>query len=155
MNSPALAPLRRPAVRAAAAAVAGVALLTSMTGCRAVLAPDTWAVTYKVELSGKDTSALKQASYEENDGRGGESKIVQAESLTAKTDAAKPGVATWSQYANVTAEKKAGITATPAPGVTATCRILLDEKREIAVETGKPGEPVTCSVQTPAFEKKK
>lgn len=59
--------------------------------------------------------------------------------------------AVWSTTAMVTATQDSQITATPGPGATASCRILLDGTREIASETAARGEAVTCAAATPEF----
>lgn len=132
----------------AAALVAG-----SLTGCNAMggAFADAWAVTYSVTLTGTDHATATNVSYLEAPSRGAESEAVTVADNPAMS-AVTQDSSTYSVVAQVTAEKKAMITLTPAPGTIASCDILLDGTKSITTATGEPGAPVTCEIATPKFE---
>lgn len=142
-----------------AASSAALVLGMGLTGCGAVddwdkATADAWAVTYQVTVSGENADALSDVSYLDSPSRGEDSAEVTEESVATTSDAGKKDETSWSTESVITAEKDAAIAATPAEGSTASCRILLDGVKEIAAQTGKPGERVECAVTTPAFGEK-
>lgn len=135
---------------AAAVVVGSVALIT--TGCSVVQRQtgDAWAVTYEVQVDAPTGSALSDVRVEGAEQRGDAPEVHRLG--TRDTDATDGDGSRWQHHAIVLAEQRASVRATPPEGATATCRILLDGKREIATETATVGEPVTCSADTPAFD---
>lgn len=155
-RSPSTAPTGRGLkVKILGAVLAGATLL-SATGCGFVQkqTADSWSVTYEVEVQGADINVLEDVSYDEAFSRGEESGTVTKGEVVTTNLATAKNRAKWSTTAMVTAGSQASVTAKPLPGATATCRILLDETRELIAKTGRPGETVTCTVETPAFDKK-
>ena len=141
-----------------AVGISVLAIAAGMTGCSAVdeykrATSDAWAVTYELSVTGGESKELKDISFLDSEERGGESVEVTGGLGMAQPDEDKKDTYVFTVDAMITAEKDAGISATPAKDVTATCRVLLDGVKEIASETGKPGEAVNCSVTTPAFSK--
>ncbi|MGH3652213.1 hypothetical protein [Glutamicibacter sp.] len=135
-----------------------LALVLGATGCGAVdswdkATSDAWSVTYEIEVTGA-TGQLPAVSYLESAKRGEPGTIVDVSEAVWVPDSKDPSRATWSVESIITAETDASLTATPAKGATATCRILLDGTKEIAARTGATGEPVECSATTPAFSGK-
>jgi len=127
--------------------VAGAVFLSKQTA-------NTWAITYEVTVTGPTDDRLSSISYAAAPARGEDSADV-SEAEVRTDPAAGPGVpASWTTEVQITAQKRAGITATAQPGSTASCRILLDASRELARQTGSPGGTVSCSVDTPAFPAK-
>ncbi|MBF4586503.1 hypothetical protein [Curtobacterium sp. VKM Ac-2887] len=146
--------IHRPVRLVAAAVLAGGLALTA-TGCSFIQQQtgDAWAVTYQVQVDGPAGSELTDVRVEGAEKRGDAPEVHRLgtqETGTQKTGSQETG--TWEHESIVLAEQRASVRATPARGATATCRILLDGKREIATETAAAGEPVTCSVDTPAFD---
>lgn len=125
----------------------------SLTGCNAIggAFADAWAVTYQVTLSGDDHTTATNVSYLAAPNRGDDSAPVDVADNPAMATVTT-GSSTYSVVAQVTAEKKAMITLTPAPGTIASCDILLDGTRSIATGRGEPGAPVTCEAVTPKFD---
>ncbi|MGV2855164.1 hypothetical protein ACNPON_00190 [Glutamicibacter sp. AGC13] len=142
-----------------AASSVALALGMGLTGCGAVedwdkATSDAWAVTYEVTVSGEAADVLNGVSYLDSPSRGEDSAEVTEEAVATTGGAGKNSESTWTAQSVITAEKDAAIAATPAAGSTATCRILLDGVKEIAAQTGTPGERVECAVTTPAFGEK-
>lgn len=145
----------RPGKRAAVCAVAAIAGIT-LTGCGAVDSfnkntADAWSVTYEVTVTGEANNAVDQIAYLESPERGEASVETTVETAATVNDAQNADTATWQETTMVTAEDEAGVAATPRKGASATCRVLLDGKKEINTKTGAEGERVECRVQTPAF----
>lgn len=134
---------------AAAAVAATVALLG--TGCSVLQQQtgDAWAVTYEVTVDQPAGATLSDVRVEGAERRGDTPEVHRLGSRD--TTAADGDGSRWGHESVVLAEQRAAVRATPGPGATATCRILLDGKREIATETAAAGQSVTCSVDTPAF----
>lgn len=124
----------------------------SLVGCSGGAFADAWSVTYQVTLSGADHSSTS-VSYLAAPQRGAISETVSVENNPA-TKSQDATTSVYSVVAQVTAKEIAKVTLTPAPGTTATCEILLDGTRSIAKNTAAAGQPVTCEVDTPAFDKK-
>lgn len=141
--------IHRPVRLLAAAVLAGGLALTA-TGCSFIQQQtgDAWAVTYQVQVDGPAGSELTDVRVEGAEQRGDAPEVHRLG--TQETSTQETG--TWEHEAIVLAEQRASVRATPPRGATATCRILLDGKREIATETAAAGQPVTCSVDTPAFD---
>lgn len=145
----------RPTVRLLAAVVVAGSVAVLATGCSFVQQQtgDAWSVTYEVSVDQPSGAALTDVRVEGAKKRGDAPEVHRLgtqETGTQETSTQKTG--TWVHESIVLAEQRASVRATPARGATATCRILLDGKREIATETAAAGEPVTCSVDTPAFD---
>ena len=135
-------------LRIALASSVGALALASLTGC-VQFGSDDWAVTYEVTTDADSPQELTAVAYDLEADRGKPSEVV--EKGTATTKAESSGTTALRIESIVAATERASITATPPAGVTATCRILLDDEREIATSTSGPGEPVSCEVDTPAF----
>lgn len=145
----------RPTVRLLAAVVVAGSVAVLATGCSFVQQQtgDAWSVTYEVSVDQPSGAALTDVRVEGAEKRGDAPEVHRLgtqETSTQETSTQKTG--TWEHESIVLAEQRASVRATPARGATATCRILLDGKREIATQTAAAGEPVTCSVDTPAFD---
>ncbi|WP_263054923.1 hypothetical protein [Curtobacterium sp. RIT-PI-V] len=145
----------RPTVRLLAAVVVASSVAVLATGCSFVQQQtgDAWSVTYEVSVDQPSGAALTDVRVEGAEKRGDAPEVHRLgtqETGTQKTGTQRTG--TWEHESIVLAEQRASVRATPARGATATCRILLDGKREIATETAAAGQPVTCSVDTPAFD---
>ncbi|RPE84707.1 hypothetical protein EDF28_0643 [Curtobacterium sp. PhB137] len=140
----------RPTVRLLAAVVVAGSVAVLATGCSFVQQQtgDAWSVTYEVSVDQPSGAALTDVRVEGAEKRGDAPEVHRLG--TQETGTEETG--TWEHESIVLAEQRASVRATPARGATATCRILLDGKREIATETAAAGEPVTCSVDTPAFD---
>lgn len=137
-----------------ALAITLAALLPMLAGCTALgqSLADKWSVTYKVELSGGDTTSLESFEFlgkETSDAEPTVTKSTSKDAPALKTDAGS-----WVAETIVEATKEASVTVTPRAGTTVTCRILLDNTTELVSVVGKPGEPVTCRAETPKFPKK-
>ncbi|ROR36576.1 hypothetical protein EDF63_0702 [Curtobacterium sp. JUb34] len=143
--------IHRPVRLLAAAVLAGGLALTA-TGCSFILQQtgDAWAVTYQVQVDGPAGSELTDVRVEGAEKRGDAPEVHRLGAQ--ETSTATTSGSAWEHEAIVLAEQRASVRATPPRGATATCRILLDGKREIATETAAAGQPVTCSVDTPAFD---
>jgi len=139
--------------------IAMLALGVGLAGCGAVdsydkAISDAWSVTYEVSVDGASDDTLSEVSYLEAEKRGEDSAEVTEDTVTANADEKKKTRKVWSVESTVTAQKDAAIAATPEKGATATCKILLDGVKEIASETGAPGQRVDCEATTPAFKGK-
>lgn len=143
----------RPTVRLLAAAVVAGSVAVLATGCSFVQQQtgDAWSVTYEVRVDQPSGAALTDVRVEGAERRG-EAPAVHR--LDAQETGSSDGDGSrWEHDAIVLAEQRASVRATPGAGATATCRILLDGKREIASETSaRPGDAVRCSADTPAFD---
>lgn len=137
-------------VRVALASAVGALAITSLAGCVRFGADD-WAVTYEITTDATSPHDLTAVAYRLEPDRGQPSELVDEGTMTTKSDPA--GGTVLKIESVIAAEERASVTARPPAGVTATCRILLDDVREIATATADPGEPVTCDVDTPAFPK--
>lgn len=145
----------RRTARKLAAGCAALALGAGMAGCSAVdswdkATADAWAVTYEVSVSGGATGTLHDVAYLQAPARGEDSAEVVEGSVATSSEGSGEKAA-WRTETMVTAQQDAAIAATPGEGATATCRILLDETRELAAHSAGPGERVECSAATPAF----
>lgn len=135
-----------------AALLAGVAL----TGCSAMQdiknsAADAWKVTYEVSVDSSEPSTLTEVSYLDQASRTEKRTTVPESSV--QTTPRDTGDSAWETDSLVIVGDQTKLSATPAAGQRATCRILLDGEREIATNTGEPGEKVTCEATAPAFAK--
>ncbi|VXB96280.1 conserved hypothetical protein [Exiguobacterium sp. 8A] len=143
----------RRSIRLAAVSLLAGSVVLAASGCAFVQQQtgDAWAVTYEIRVDDPTGSTLSDIRVEGAEARGDESKLHKiGTEATTRTDGAGSA---WVHEAVVLAKQRASVSATPAPGVTAECRILLDGKREIAKQTSDgPGEPVDCSVRTPSFK---
>lgn len=153
---PATTPQIRPSslLRTTATAVVALLLGVGASGCGAVAEyeksiSDSWAVTYEISLSGAGTGQLSDITYLESEQRGEAGTQLTLPSGKATADG--NGKQVWSVESIVTAQEDAAVSAVPDAGVAATCRILLDESRQIATSTSAPGERVDCTASTPAF----
>ncbi|WFR67565.1 hypothetical protein P9139_03400 [Curtobacterium flaccumfaciens] len=142
----------RPTARLLAVVVVAGSVAVLATGCSFVQRQtgDAWAVTYEVQVDAPTGSALSDVRVEGAEQRGDAPEVHRLG--TQDTDAADGDGSRWQHDVIVLAEQRASVRAAPPEGATATCRILLDGKREIATETATAGEPVTCSADTPAFD---
>lgn len=140
------------------ASTAFLALSVGLAGCGAVQSygnatSDAWAVTYQVSVDGRSDEKLRDVTYLEAEKRGEDSTEVTDDSISATAESKSSKGSVWSVESMVTAQKDAGVAATPAKDGIATCKILLDGVKEIASETGAPGERVDCKVNTPPFSR--
>lgn len=143
----------RRSVRLVASAVLASSIVLAASGCAFVQrhTGDAWAVTYEVHVDQPTGSTLSGIRVEGAERRGDSPRLHK---IGTEVTTAKDGVGSrWEREVVVLAEQHASVSATPEPGATARCRILLDGTREIAKQTSvAPGEPVTCSVHTPSFK---
>lgn len=145
--------LHRDTVRTvtAVALAAGIALAGS--GCAYVQQQtgDAWAVTYEVHVDQPAGASLADVRVEGAERRGDAPAVHRlGDQETTKIDG---DGSQWEHESVVLAEQRASVRVTPAPGATATCRILLDRGRQIAAATSSaPGATVTCAEDTPAFD---
>ena len=143
----------RPLALTAGAAV----LLIPLTGCTVIDAigkssQDAWQLNYEVTTDGSASTKLTDVSYLDVDGRLDDAKTKSVG--TVETTTGSGGAASkWTADSIVVVGKQTRVTATPPTGVRATCRILLDDAKEIATATSEPGEPVVCEATAPEFPK--
>jgi len=143
----------RARARTAAAAASALSVVLLASGCAFVQqhVGDAWSVTYEVSVDQPVGAELTGTEFDGAEKRGEE--VTTQDVGTARTATAQDGGSSWEVESIVLAEGQASVTATPAPGATATCRILLDGTREIATATSaSPGAPVECTVDTPRFD---
>ena len=129
------------------------ALVAATTGCAMIRqqTADAWSVTYQVTTDAPGGTALTDVSVRGAERRG---DTPTAHRFPRVTTTATPADATGSRWQHeevVLSGDRARVAVTPPPEAVATCRVLLDGKRTIAEEQGRPGRPVTCSVTTPRF----
>lgn len=140
-------------VRIVAAGLLAGAVALAGTGCSVIQQQtgDAWAVTYEVHVDRPVGARLSDVRVEGAERRGDAPEVHR---IGAGETEAKDGEGSrWEHETVVLAEQRASVRATPEQGATATCRVLLDGEREIAAQTSSaPGKPVTCSVDTPAFD---
>ncbi|WIE70309.1 hypothetical protein [Curtobacterium sp. MCLR17_054] len=142
----------RPTVRLLVAAVVAGSVAVLATECSFVQQQtgDAWSVTYEVRVDRPSGAALTDVRVE-GAARRGDAPEVHRLGIR-DTDTTDGDGSRWEHDAIVLAEQPASVRATPPEGATATYRILLDGKREIASATSaQPGDPVRCSANTPAF----
>lgn len=140
-------------VRTAAVAVTALSIALLSSGCAFVQqhVGDAWSVTYEVSVDQPTGAELTGVSFEGADERGDSPSTHEVGGATTGTE--QSGGSSWEGETIVLAGGRAAVTATPSPGATATCRILLDGTREIATATSaSPGEPAQCAIDTPAFD---
>ncbi|MEB4614445.1 hypothetical protein [Leucobacter sp. M11] len=141
--------------RLAAAVGGALSIGLLLSACGAIdtamkSAADAWSVTYEVTTDSADPVALTEVSYLDMETRTSGQSTVRVPDATTAADGA--GLPRWTAETIVITGDSASVSATPPEGVAASCRILLDGKREIAAETGQPGEPVRCDEVTPKFD---
>ncbi|MBP1324875.1 hypothetical protein JOF28_000107 [Leucobacter exalbidus] len=144
-------------LRLAASVVTGGLALLALTGCAFIediqkTSADAWAVTYEVSTDTEAATPLQQVTYLDQETRAVEVAPVTLDEALAQPTAAED-TASWQTDTLALTGAKVSVSATPPATVTAHCRILLDGEREIAAETGGPGEEVTCEAVTPPFDK--
>lgn len=141
-----------PTVRLLAAVVVASSVAVLASGCSFIQQQtgDAWSVAYEVSVDQPSGAALTDVRVEGADKRGDAPEVHRLGAQ--ETSTATTSGSAWEHDAIVLAEQRASVRATPPRGATATCRILLDGTREIATETAAAGQPVTCSVDTPAFD---
>lgn len=137
-------------LRVALASAMGAVAVASLAGC-VRFGSDDGAVTYEITTDATSPHDLTAVAYRLEPDRGQPSELVDEGTMTTESDPA--GGTVLKIESVIAAEERASVTARPPEGVTATCRILLDDVREIATTTGEPGEPVSCDVKTPAFQR--
>lgn len=144
-------------IRPFALTVGAAALLLPLTGCSVIDAigkssQDAWQLNYEVTTDGSASATLTDVSYLDTSGRLEEAAMKRVG--TVETSAGAAGVPSkWKADSIVVVGKQTRISATPPAGVRATCRILLDDSKEIATATSDPGKPVTCEAKAPEFPK--
>lgn len=141
-------------VRVLGATVAAALVAPALTGCAVLrgtlgeLDPQLRRVTYEVTTVGKSAGTgslgLTNLSYLDAPTRGRDSKHVS--SITTRNAQNRMD---WSADALVRAGRTARIAATPVPGATAKCRILVDGGKELASSTSAAGKPVVCEARLP------
>lgn len=148
-------PLKQRRTRMPVTLVTALVGVLAMSGCSFVekQTSDAWSVSYEITVVGDELNRLDSVSYLDAPSRGEDSAAVAAGTVATSNVADDPSKAVWSTTALVTATQESSVTATPGPGTSASCRILLDETREIASETAPAGEAVTCTATTPEFPK--
>ena len=143
----------RTRARTTAAAASALSIVLLASGCAFVQqhVGDAWSVTYEVSVDQPVGAELTGTRFDGADARGDE--VTTQDVGPVRTATAQDGGSSWEAESIVLAQGQASVTATPAPGATATCRILLDGTREIATATSaSPGAPVECTVDTPRFD---
>ncbi|KUF06213.1 hypothetical protein [Leucobacter sp. G161] len=145
----------KPLTRLAIATSGALALGLTLSGCGVIdtvakSAADAWSVTYEVTTDGDAPAQLSEVSYLDAKDRMTEQHTEQVSHVA--TSATTDGTFAWTAMAIVVTGDSASVSATPPEDVSATCRILLDGAREIASETGAPGEAVHCESVTPEFD---
>lgn len=144
--------------RLAAIGAAGLLLASTLSGCALIegtIAPKAWAITYQVEVTGEGADRLTDVSYGDTDGPvafDGDTIETSLGDVTT-TETTGGSARTWDVQAIIAPEQPAWVEATPGPGASAKCVILIDGKREIQAVQGGQGETVTCKVDTPEFGK--
>ncbi|PII85339.1 hypothetical protein BMH32_07450 [Leucobacter sp. OLJS4] len=144
-------------IRPFALTVGAAALLLPLTGCSVIDAigkssQDAWQLNYEVTTDGSASATLTDVSYLDTSGRLEEAAMKRVG--TVETSAGAGGAPSkWKADSIVVVGKQTRISATPPAGVRATCRILLDDSKEIATATSDPGKPVTCEAKAPEFPK--
>lgn len=139
--------------QSATAVILAAAGMFGLSSCGAIadkLSPDTWAVTYRVEVTGAQHGQLDDVTYLDAVDRSDAEEQAMG-SVPTTTDLEKDDTSVWEAEAMILAEDQSRITATPPEGSVATCWILLDGEREIASAVGEPGQPVVCEAVTPPF----
>ncbi|KAM9863858.1 hypothetical protein ACI1US_00242 [Leucobacter sp. BZR 635] len=141
--------------RLALATSGALALGLTLSGCGVIdtvtkSAADAWSVTYEVTTDSDAPAQLSDVSYLDAKDRMTEQHTEQVSH--AATAATADGSFAWTADTIVVTGDPASVSATPPKGVSATCRILLDGTRELASETGAPGEAVHCESVTPEFD---
>ncbi|WP_416447255.1 hypothetical protein AB3K78_08275 [Leucobacter sp. HNU] len=141
-------------VRVLGATVAAALIAPALSGCAVLrgtlgeLDAQLRRVTYEVSITGKNAGpgplGVSNLSYLDAPTRGRDSKHVS--SITTRSAQNRLD---WSADALVRAGRTARIAATPVPGATAKCRILVDGGREIASSTAATGKPVVCEARLP------
>ncbi|WP_052492557.1 hypothetical protein [Leucobacter komagatae] len=145
---------KRTILRSAAFVGAAIFIGGSLTGCSALeniknSTADAWKVTYELSVDSESPVTLTDVSYLDQASRTDERSTVSESEVLAKS--AEGGHALWSTESLVIVGDTTSISATPAEGDRLTCKILLDGEREIATQTGAPGEPVSCEAVAPPF----
>lgn len=139
--------------RCVLAGVIAIAAAASAAGCSTIdrHVGDAWSVTYEISVDRPVGTKLADIAVEGAKRRGDKPMVQQVG--TRETDTANATGSQWTRDVVVLAKQHASVSATPADGATATCRILLDGKREVAKQTSPAaGAPVECSVDTPKFD---
>ncbi|MFZ7089270.1 hypothetical protein [Curtobacterium sp. RRHDQ10] len=146
--------------------VSAAAALLLVAGCSQIRqqTADAWSVTYEVTVDQPAGSALTHVRAEGAERRGDDPEVAELGSVTTVGVGAGDGKrngngvgdgggdgSVWRHETLVLATDRSMVVATPPPGGTASCRILLDGKRVIDEEHADVGAPVTCSATTPAF----
>lgn len=145
----------KPLTRLAIATSGALALGLTLSGCGVIdnvkkSAADAWSVTYEVTTDGDAPAQLSEVSY--LDAKDRMTKQHTEKVSHVATSSTEDGTFAWTADSLVVTGDPASVSATPPLGVSATCRILLDGTREIASQTGAPGEAVHCESVTPAFD---
>lgn len=140
---------------AVAAAVGVLVLVPTIAGCGVIDSvqrsmADAWSVTYTITTDSSSPVTLTDVSYRTQEKRTVDPTTTEKDRV--ETTSAKDGTNRWSVETLAMTEAQVIVSATPPPGVAATCKILLDGAQEIASSTGKAGEPVTCEASTPKFK---
>lgn len=134
-------------IRSLAAVGSAAVLATALTGC-SVGRTDVAAMVYQVSVSPATALSDTDVSYAHTpDPEADIAPVMQPVQRATANGVTDPEI--WSEVGSIVGEQTATVTATPPAGATATCVILRDGQEELATKTGKPGEPVTCEVQTP------
>ncbi|WP_052961245.1 MULTISPECIES: hypothetical protein [unclassified Leucobacter] len=141
-------------VRVLGATVAAALIAPALTGCAVLrgtlgeLDAQLRRVTYEVSVTGKSAGSgslgVSNLSYLDAPTRGRDTKHIS--SITTRSGQNRMD---WSADALVRAGHTARVAATPVPGATAKCRILVDGGRELASSTAATGKPVVCEVKLP------
>lgn len=148
-------PLRRaPWFLVVGLVAATVSALLLVSGCADIRQQtgDAWAVTFEVSVDTPTATALTAASAEGAERRGDDPGVQELGAVATSAPADSSSRSVWRHEKIVLAGDRALVTATPPAGVSATCRVLLDDERVIAEEHAVAGAPVRCSVTTPEFD---
>lgn len=112
---------------------------------------DSWVVTYRVSTDPAEAISSTEVAYldvGEDDPRGDAAEVSASE---VGPSGQRHQENSWFTSGRVAAMQTARVTATPPPGVRASCAILVDAGKVLKSKTGEPGKPVTCEVETPEW----
>jgi hypothetical protein len=115
----------------------GTVLLVNHLGGWTTLTGKAWAITY--EVSAQPAETLVEVTYAESPTR-----YRKETPRTVTTEKPLP----WTTEVVINARETARVSATPRGDQVLSCRILLDGIKELAQQTGKPGDTVTCAAVT-------
>ncbi|MDT8914799.1 hypothetical protein [Amycolatopsis sp. PS_44_ISF1] len=124
-------------IKRTALATAALVLVAGLTACSNPTGKS-WAISY--ELTGQSPGSVTKLSYAES--------VDRYQDQVSQHELRGPLGLPWRLDVVVSAGQEAKVTATPSGDAALTCRILLDETRELAKTTAAAGQPVICAKTT-------